>query len=67
MLFCLIATLSDRIEIDTVDIKTMTTPLDTPWKDILEAYFPQCLEFFFPDAHAQIDWERGFEFLDGEL
>jgi Domain of unknown function (DUF4351) len=45
----------------------MTTPLDTPWKQILESYFPQFMAFFFPEAYSQIDWSRGFEFLDGEL
>ncbi len=25
------------------------------------------MAFFFPDAHSQIDWERGFEFLDSEF
>ena len=45
----------------------MTTPLDTPWKQILESYFPQFMAFFFPEAYSQIDWMKGFEFLDGEL
>jgi hypothetical protein len=45
----------------------MTTPLDTPWKQILESYFPQFMAFFFPEAYRQIDWNRGFDFLDGEL
>jgi hypothetical protein len=45
----------------------MTTPLDTPWKQILESYFPQFMAFFFPEAYGQIDWSRGFDFLDGEL
>jgi hypothetical protein len=45
----------------------MTTPLDTPWKEILESYFPQFMAFFFPEAYSQIDWSCGFEFLDGEL
>ena len=45
----------------------MTTPLDTPWKQILECYFPQFMAFFFPEAHRAIDWDRGFDFLDGEL
>ena len=40
---------------------------DVPWKDILEAYFPEFLAFFLPVAHDGIDWERGFEFLDKEL
>ncbi len=40
---------------------------DSPWKEALERFFPQFLEFFFPDAHARIDWSRGFLFLDKEL
>ncbi len=40
---------------------------DVPWKDILEAYFPEFLAFFLPVAYAGIDWQRGFEFLDKEL
>jgi len=27
----------------------------------------QCLELFFPLAFEDIDWTRGFEFLDKEL
>ncbi len=45
----------------------MTTPLDSPWKQILESYFPQFMAFFFPEAYSQIDWDRGFDFLDAEL
>ena len=44
-----------------------STAFDSTWKDILEAYLPQFMEFFFPDAHAVIDWNLGFEFLDTEL
>lgn len=40
---------------------------DSPWKDVLDLFFESCVEFFFPPAHAQIDWSRGFEFLDKEL
>jgi hypothetical protein len=25
---------------------------DSPWKDILEIYFEDFLQFFFPDIHA---------------
>ncbi len=25
------------------------------------------MAFFFPEAYSQIDWERGFDFLDAEL
>ncbi|MGH9845812.1 MAG: DUF4351 domain-containing protein [Blastocatellia bacterium] len=40
---------------------------DTPWKDILDRLLPQFMAFFFPDAHRQIDWRRGYELLDKEL
>ena len=40
---------------------------DNPWKDVLEHFFGQFLEFFFPDAHAAIDWSRRYESLDKEL
>jgi hypothetical protein len=44
-----------------------TTDYDASWKAVLERYFPQFLEFFFPQIHAEIDWQRGWEFLDKEL
>ncbi|MCP4396374.1 MAG: cytosolic protein, partial [bacterium] len=40
---------------------------DSPWKDILEHYFTEFLEFFFPVAYAGIDWSKGHGFLDKEL
>lgn len=40
---------------------------DSPWKDILEAYFQDFMQFFFPQIHADIDWSRGYDFLDQEL
>jgi hypothetical protein len=40
---------------------------DTPWKEVIEAYFPEFLEFFFPKAYRDIDWGKGYEFLDKEL
>ena len=40
---------------------------DGPWKEILEAYFEECMAFFFPDVHSDIDWTRGYDFLDKEL
>lgn len=45
----------------------MSTPLDTPWKQILEGYFPQFMAFFFPEAARAIAWSKGFDFLDSEL
>lgn len=40
---------------------------DSPWKEILEAYFPQAMQFFFPQTAALIDWERPHQFLDKEF
>lgn len=40
---------------------------DSPWKEALELYFPAFLALFLPDAHTEIDWSRGHEFLDKEL
>jgi hypothetical protein len=40
---------------------------DSPWKDILEAYFEDFVQFFFPQIHVEIDWSRGYDFLDQEL
>ena len=40
---------------------------DNPWKDVLDHFFRQFLEFFFPEAHAAIDWGRRYESLDKEL
>ena len=40
---------------------------DSPWKEILDAFFEDFMAFFFPQAHAAIDWQRGTEFLDKEL
>jgi hypothetical protein len=40
---------------------------DGPWKEVIEGYFQDFLAFFFPDIHADIDWSKGYEFLDTEL
>lgn len=44
-----------------------STDYDSPWKEIIELYFPRFLEFFFTQAYAEIDWKRPYEFLDNEL
>jgi hypothetical protein len=40
---------------------------DMPWKAVIERFFELFLAFFFPELHADIDWSRGFTFLDTEL
>jgi hypothetical protein len=48
-------------------VQSPATDLDSPWKEILEGYFQEFMAFFFPEAHSDIDWTRGYEFLDKEL
>jgi len=43
------------------------TEFDSPWKDILQQYFEEFMLFFFPQAHAEIDWTKPPVFLDKEL
>jgi hypothetical protein len=40
---------------------------DSAWKDMLDEHFELCIAFFFPLIHAEIDWPRGYVFLDKEL
>lgn len=40
---------------------------DSSWKEALERYLPGFREFLFPEANRDIDWSRGYEFLDKEL
>jgi len=40
---------------------------DSPWKDALEGYFEAFMLFFFPHIHAEIDWSKGYVFLDKEF
>ncbi|MBW4512111.1 MAG: DUF4351 domain-containing protein [Scytonematopsis contorta HA4267-MV1] len=47
--------------------KTKRADFDSPWKEVLEAYFPQAMEFFFPQTFALIDWKRPYVFLDKEF
>ncbi|MFN8513081.1 MAG: cytosolic protein [Chloroflexia bacterium] len=40
---------------------------DGLWKDALDLYLEEALALFFPDAHAAIDWSRGYQPIDKEL
>jgi predicted transposase/invertase (TIGR01784 family) len=40
---------------------------DSPWKDIIECFFPQFMEFFIPESVADIDWNKKVRFLDKEF
>ena len=43
------------------------TDYDSPWKEALDGYFEAFLHLLFSEAHADIDWNRGYESLDKEL
>jgi len=40
---------------------------DSPWKMALESYFEEFLDLLFPAINAQVDWSKGYSFLDNEL
>jgi hypothetical protein len=48
-------------------VTTEPIDFDSPWKNILEQYLQDFMAFFFPEANAAIDWDRGYTFLDKEL
>lgn len=45
----------------------MVDDYDSPWKEAIERYFSDFLHFYFPYAHADIDWGQPLEFLEQEL
>jgi adenosine deaminase len=47
--------------------QTPPADADNAWKDALARYFREFTAFFFPAIHAEVDWRRGYEFLDKEL
>lgn len=52
---------------ETNDPKTLFDDYDSPWKEALELFFEAFMQFYFPGLCTEIDWSRGFEFLDKEL
>jgi len=50
-----------------VSMETFNDNYDSPWKEAVEHYFPEFIEFYFPRAYAQIDWSKEHVFLDQEL
>ena len=47
--------------------ETTRADYDSPWKFIVERYFPEFTAFFFPEVYAAIDWTQEYVFLDKEL
>ena len=40
---------------------------DLLWKAIIKDLFPYFLKYFFGKYEEEVDWTKGFEFLDKEL
>lgn len=47
--------------------KDQRQDFDSPWKEALDVYFPEFMNFFFRNIHAAVDWSRGYTFLDKEF
>jgi len=45
----------------------LASEFDTAWKEALEWFFEPFLAFLFPPIHGNIDWNRGYQFMDKEL
>ena len=43
------------------------TDYDGGWKDAIANYFKEFMQFFFPDIYADIEFGKGFVFLDKEF
>ena len=50
-----------------VNTETIADDYDSPWKEAVEHYFPEFMEFYFPEAFTEIDWSKEQVFLDQEL
>lgn len=40
---------------------------DEAWKRVIERFFPQLLHLFVPNLYFDVDFKRGFSFLDREM
>ena len=40
---------------------------DEKWKSLISKFLKDFLSFFMPELYQEIDFEKGYEFLDGEL
>lgn len=40
---------------------------DSPWKEAVEEWLREFVEFYYPAVAVQLDWTRKYEFLDKEL
>lgn len=60
-------TTNNTRQADKLQEEALCSDYDGAWKAALEKYFKEFMELLFPAIHKQIDWNKGYEFLDGEL
>lgn len=53
--------------VDTDVPAPRNTNHDSPWKEALESRFPEFMALLFPHIDPEINWPRGYQFLDKEL
>lgn len=53
--------------VDTDVRLSRNTNHDSPWKEALESRFPEFMALLFPQIYPEINWQRGYQFLDKEL
>lgn len=47
--------------------KKLSSDYDSGWKEIIEIYFKQLLEFYYPALDKIVDHTKGYTFLDKKL
>lgn len=47
--------------------ENIASDYDSGWKEIIGLYFPDFVNFYYPELDVKIDYTRGYEFLDNEL
>ncbi len=59
----------DEKKDETTDEKNedISANTDEAWKDILKVYLKEFLELYWPEAFHNIDWAKGYEFLEQEF
>jgi hypothetical protein len=59
--------MSTKRQKTTGEKKANKSKYDSAWKKVIEKFFKQFLEFFFPDIYQAIDFTKKIHFLDKEL
>jgi hypothetical protein len=49
------------MSVDEQVLKCPRADMNSPWKQVLDFYFKEFMEFCFPEVAAQIHWQRGYE------